>query len=1045
MKKFIIFCSFIFLYLPSFAVQEVNSFLTLKSAVIAVNNHEDNAIQLIRNISIGPSATPLIVTTNTVLTSTPGSTFTITGNSTTSPILTFQGAGSTITNINFSSSTATDSAIAINVAPVLAGHNYSTFTISEVTFSDNTSSSSIGGGALNIVSGQATHIVNTTFSTNTATAGNGGAFYYQGNIALIGEEINANNNIAQLDGGAIYASSITLTSSVFSTNTATTGNGGAIYVSSGTVTDSEFYYNTAGQDGGAIYASTLTLSGSKISTNTATGNGGAIYVTNGNLQNSDFSYNIAGQDGGAIYASTMTITEGMFSTNTATGNGGAIYLTEGNISGAKFFNNTAQNGGAIYASTVTLNGGTFSGNIATTGNGGAIYVTNRAVINNITFNGNMATSGDGGAIYITDSSIIKDTSFVNNTATAGNGGAIYNDGLWTTVQGGVFNGNQAINGGAVYSPNIMHFTQTNFSQNSASGNGGALYVGNLTTVTINGSSSLTNNTAGGLGGAIYVDSGSLGLNTMGGTLTFRGNRDSNGDNDIYLAGSSIMSIESDIDHQGTVNFYGGVKGSGSTIVAMSTNVNWYTTEGFDGEFRIMGGGLNLLSPNAINFGTIKLTDSARLSTQNNTIDTFGPSTLELTGDIPLYVDIDLANNDVDTISTSITGTGRFVINDARQLRILSDALNDAELYTITTGNNLSVNTSELFAGPLYLYNLQPATGGFRVMQTNRLNPTVSALPVAANSKVIANINTVNSLYNRIDVMLSREYLDYYDKLHLQDDINIKRVEEEMARLTGDTLGKKREKLLWFIPNGGYQKVDYGNDVNEVKNIFYGGLVGMDYPFWISDDAAFIPTLFAGYLGATQKYEETTLHNNSLAAGGMLTFRKAFTVLSAQAYVTNGEESYEYKYNKGYFDVFSVAAALKGEFNLNLTEHIVLQPAFTAIYNYSSLQNYLTANLARMYSTRYHNFVLTPSLKLMASCNGWYPYVGASYNISNNQKGRAIANDLVLPEYKIKNFGEVSVGIENTFFKDYSGYVQLSAYIGSSKGAALQMGLRTYLD
>ena len=992
MKKLIILFSFIFLCLPCFAVQEANSYQSLKNAVDVINNHNDDTIEVTGNINFGPSATPLVITTNTILTSTLDSSFTLQGNTTTSPMITFQGSSSTISHINFSSSTAADPAVFINVAPVLTGRPYSTFTIDGVTFSYNTSSTTTGGGALNIVSGQATQIINTTFSTNTANA-NGGALYYQGDQALIGEKINAYNNKAQLDGGAVYASSITLTGSTFSTNTAVTGNGGAIYVSSGTVSESEFSYNIANVNGGAIYASTVTLTGSVFSTNTAT-----------------------------------------------TGNGGAVYVVNGDISDSKFYGNTAQIGGAIYTSTITLKGSTFSGNTATVGDGGALYITNNASIKSTSFKGN-TTAGNGGAIYNNEVASIIGGTFDNNQAVKG--GAIYNAGLMSISNSSILGNTSTSDGGAIYAAGIVSVSRSNLYNNTSGGNGGAIYVTYPATVTINGSSNLINNTAAGKGGAIYVYNGSLGLNTMGGTITFQGNRDSSGDNDVYLDGSSIMSIESDIDHQGTVNFYGGIKGSGSHIVGMSTNINWYASEGFDGQMNLNGGSLNIMHSNTSGFGNLSLTNSAKLSTQNYTIDNFTPTSLDITGDIPLSIDVDLANNSVDRIN-NVTGSGRFSINNSQQLRILSDSDNE-DVFIVTSGNFLSVNENEVFEGPLYLYNLRQVTGGFRAMQTNRLNPTISALPVAANSKVVANINTVNSLYNRIDVMLSREYLDYYDKLRLQDDINIRMVEEEMARMTGESLGRKREQLVWFIPNGGYQKVDYGNDVEEVKNTFYGGLVGIDYPFWLSNDSAFIPTIFAGYLGARQKYQETTLTNNSFAAGGMLTFRKGFAILSAQAYITNGEESYKYRYNKGYFDVFSATASIKGEFNLNLTDHIVMQPAFTAIYNYSSLQNYTTANLARMYSTRFHNFVLTPSVKLMASLGGWYPYIGASYNFSEKQKGEVIANDLTLTKYKLRSFGELSVGLENTFLKNYSGYVQVSAYTGSSKGVSLQMGLRAYID
>lgn len=937
MKKLIILCTFIFLGLPCFAVQNANSYVTLQNAVNAVNNNEDNTIHITGDFAFGPTATSLTVSTNTILKSASGATYTIKGNNTTSPMIEFRGSSSTISNINFSSSTAANPAIYVNIGAVTSGQNYSTFTIDGVTFSYNTSSTSTGGGALNIMSSQWTSISNVTFSTNTTTAGNGGALYYQGEKGFIGENINAYNNAAQQNGGAIYVSTATLISSTFSTNTATTGSGGAVYLSSGTV------------------------------------------------QNSTFSFNTAQQNGGAIYVSTGTVTSSIFTSNTATGNGGAIYVTdETSLKDSSFFKNIA------------------------TGNGGAVYNAGTTKIENGTFDKNQAAKG----------------------------GAIYNAGLMDISNSTISNNKADSDGGAIYAAGTMGIVKSNFTNNAAGGNGGAIYVDSGNTVTINGSSAFLNNTATGNGGAIYVNNASLGLNPLGGTISFQGNTDSSGGNDIYLNGSSILSISTG----GTVNFYGGVKGG--SILATDTTINWHTASGYNGNLSLTGGALNIRAANAAAFNTVSL-NNANLSIQNNVIDNFTPSSLNITGNIPLYIDVDLSNGTVDKVN-NVSGTGSFNINNHTQLRILTDS-STVNTFNVTSAT-LNINEDETFYGPVYTYNLQQTSpGSFQAIQTSNLNPTISALPVAANSKVVANINTVDSLYNRIDVMLSREYLEYADKSSLQEDPYVNMLEEEVARVNGESLQNRWQKMVWFIPNVGYQKVDYGNDVNKVKNTYYGGLIGIDYPVWISNNNAFIPTVFMGYLGSKQKYQETTLNNDSLTAGGMLTYMKDFAILSAQVYVANGSEYYKFKTYSGDFDIFSVTASLKGELNFKLSDKFVMQPALMAIYNFSNLQNYTTANLALVQSTRFHNFLITPSIKFMADSDNWYPYVGMSYNFNTNQKGDVSADNLALPKYKLKNFGEFSVGIENTFLKNYSGYVQVSTYVGSATGVSFQMGIRGYLN
>ncbi len=935
MKKFIISFLFLLLGLNVFAV-EVSDYSELQNAV---NSNEDT-IALSQDIEFGD--TPLVITSNTILTSVEGSSFTVKGNGTSSPMFTFYSSSSSISNINFSSSTAADPAVYINVTAAEPEQEYSTFTISNVTFLNNTSSTSTGGGALNIVSEQGVYIYNTEFSTNYATglSSNGGALYYQGEIGFTGENITA-------------------------------------------------YYNSAQQNGGAIYASTATIIGSTFTGNsTSIGNGGAIYISSGTIQKSIFSSNTAVQDGGAIYASTATIQKVVFKDN-----------------------------------------------MAGWGNGGAVYITDSATIENSDFLHNTSRNEGGGAIYNEGTIKIINTTFDSNKAF--NGGGLYNKGTAVISEGKFTNNNSDSDGGAIYNEGTLEINGTEFDGNKSSGSGGAIYVKTGSSLTLNDDVKFTNNAAEGSGGAIYVDNdAALNLNLNGKTVTFRGNTDISGSNDIFLNGSSTFTINGG----GTVNFHGGVLGG--NIVSDNVNINWYTTKAYNGDLSLTGGALNIMAQHADAFNTVSL-NSAALSIQNGTIDDFSPSSLNITGDIPLYIDVDLSAGTVDTVN-NVSGSGSFNITRAEQLRILSDTFSTND-FTVTNSAPLNINVNEDYYGPLYVYNLQQIPGGFTAIRTDRLNPTISALPVAANSKVVANVNTVNSLYNRIDVMLSREYLDYSNRSSLQDNMYVRMLEEEIATVSGESLRDEWQKMVWFIPNAGYQKVDFGNDVGEVKNIFYGGLAGVDYPFWLSDTSAFIPTVFAGYLGARQKYQETTLDNNSLAVGGMLTYMKDFAILSAQAYITNGSEEYKFRAYNGDFDVFSFTASVKGELNLNLTDHIVMQPAFTVIYNLSNLQNYTTANLAQMKSTRFHNFLLTPAVKFMASCAGWYPYVGLSYNFSDKQKGTVAANDLSVTKYKLKNFGEVSVGLENNFFKNYSGYAQISGYTGSSKGISFQMGLRGYLN
>ena len=201
---------------------------------------------------------------------------------------------------------------------------------------------------------------------------------------------------------------------------------------------------------------------------------------------------------------------------------------------------TSAEGGGIYAEeavTLTVEESHFTGNVSTQlvqnyAGGGAIRVLRRSttVITNSTFTNNSA--GNGGAISVvgwnTDDDggtvAITDSTFTNNIATedgsiAGGGdggGAVYlGGGVYATINGSIFTGNQAANGGAIH---MLHagvsITDSSFNSNVSN-----------------------HNFAVGGGGAIYMDGGDDGF-TNGITIH---NSQFNG-NSTNLAGGAIFSF-----------------------------------------------------------------------------------------------------------------------------------------------------------------------------------------------------------------------------------------------------------------------------------------------------------------------------------------------------------------------------------------------------------------------------------------------------------------------------------------------------------------------
>ncbi len=312
-----------------------------------------------------------------------------------------------------------------NVRRVLRSENNTSLALRDLTIRNGNTSDQ--GGGLRLGYWNTLIISNVRFENNQATKdsaqcdGGGAIFIGGGSVATITGSVFVNNRAN--NGGAINSlrSSLAVTDSSFSGNSAThtpainqygdCGGGGAIYID-GTrppanggpdpliLRGNTYTSNTTNNHGGAIFAGlytgeTLTIDRSSFISNSVakspsaswSGTGGAIWygkaaggVTNERLilTNSTLAGNRAiGQGGGLWVSSPTTISNVTFSGNDTTdpgpvdqewqkGNGGALAVNNSapvEISSSTFANNHAGfNGGAIAGSTITLRNTLFANN-----------------------------------------------------------------------------------------------------------------------------------------------------------------------------------------------------------------------------------------------------------------------------------------------------------------------------------------------------------------------------------------------------------------------------------------------------------------------------------------------------------------------------------------------------------------------------------------------------------------------------------------------------------------------------------------------------------
>ena len=311
----------------------------------------------------------------------------VTGNTAANGGAIYSGSGEVVLGGTLSGNTATTNGGAL----YLAGGK---LTAEEATLSGNTATAGNGGAvyALNAAMTVTYHnpqagSTGTTLSGNTATAGNGGAVYMEGGSLTVCRRYNEVDTGEKDDKGKPIINKVLVTGpdSVITGNRA--NKGGAIYATSGTITlENGNVTSNDATEGGAIYvkSASVDVSGGSFTGNSA--NGG------------DSTSDTAGC-GGVIFAETgaVTITGGTFGGDEDSGN------SAGPGSSTKA---TAGCGGVVYAGsgTVTYSGGTVLYNSA--GNNGAAFYIGKgncnvsASITNNTAGGNTDGTPKGGAIGV---------------------------------------------------------------------------------------------------------------------------------------------------------------------------------------------------------------------------------------------------------------------------------------------------------------------------------------------------------------------------------------------------------------------------------------------------------------------------------------------------------------------------------------------------------------------------------------------------------------------------------------------------------------------
>jgi len=357
-------------------------------------------------------------------------------------------------------------------------------TLDAVTFKNNPRRAVYGDRGANIT------ILNCAFVNGTFD-GDGAAIRVDaGNLHV--KQTLFYNNTDWSSGGAVYTtySKLTIESTNFLNNSATSGAALKTYQSKVNISGSHFSGGTAWSDGGAMEMaeSTGNVHDCIMEYNTAS-SGGCMKLVGSNITFSgvEFRKNSCRNTGAVFdaYLSNTTIALCAFRRNWAMNVGGCLsgYQTQYNTYNSTFEFNKAEAAGAVMSlleAQLFDFGSTFQNNTAFMGGVVNVEEDGYAHLRGSILKGNIAT-GNGAAVRISKAhAYLEDVYAINNTVLAeGGGAAIFGEGGYLDTYLGTFTNHTSYAGPVIHVINTTtKVNSTMFTMNQAATQGGALWIQN---------------------------------------------------------------------------------------------------------------------------------------------------------------------------------------------------------------------------------------------------------------------------------------------------------------------------------------------------------------------------------------------------------------------------------------------------------------------------------------------------------------------------------------------------------------------------------------
>ena len=717
------------------------------------------------------------------------------------------------------------------------------------------------------------------------------------------------------------------------------------------------------------------------------------------------------------------------------------------------------------------------------GKGGAIYANGQVNLTDVKFENN--THADGANdIYINENAVVNYTAATKDknalsSGIAGNGTLYKTGGEELKLSGNNenFTGNLFVNSGTL-----------NFDQNYGTDTyiKGTTTIADAANVVINTDlEEITTGAFAGGTGSTITKTGDYDITLSGDNSQFKGTANINAGNVIwntddatFFGGKTNLAKEeygiviegtkdaqlSNISGVGTVG-----KDNSGTLVLSGDNSDFHGSLAVNQGTLAIAAGTQLGNLNTGAFGngtSINLQNTAAVENEDGSwttnpnpasIENLNFETLEIDGDVSLYLDVDLAKEQADKISAdnvTVNNNGHLVIGPDG-INLVSDALVKNVSTQIVSGNIAQYvmldDAARTAMGPIQKYMVDYANGylsfaaqGGNTPSYGDVNPGIMASPVAAQlGGYLVQLHSYDEAFRNMDMyMLMTKEQRQAMKMKNQ----IASAAKNSNIVLDPTVSRYENKSGWFRPYATFENVSLDNGP-KVSNVAYGSFFGAESEMYdLGHGWDGIWSVYGGYNGSHQAYDGVGIYQNGGTLGivGMAYKGNFFTGLTANTGASVGEA--QTGFGQDNFTMLMAGIASKSGYNVEFAKgKLIIQPNFTMSYSYVNTFDYHSAAGVSISSDPLHAIHLEPGIKVIGNLkNGWQPYGSVSmiWNIMDNTQ--FMANQVYLPELSVKPFVKYGVGVRKSWGEKFTGFFQTYITNGGRNGVGLQLGFRWML-